>query len=173
VGRSESILGPYELFGTLLATDGKYIGPGHFGPLYDSCATYVSIHYYDRDAGGASKLDILKMTFSDGWPKLTRNFTFANCGASGIESPSQPDDDTFLNVYPNPATSGSLSVDLPDEFRDESVSVEIYSLDGKRLWQNVYNGSQTVTIDFALQKGIYFMQAKTRSKIYSHKLAIQ
>jgi arabinan endo-1,5-alpha-L-arabinosidase len=173
VGRSDTIVGPFELFRTLLRTEDKYIGPGHFGPLYDSCVTYVSIHYYDRDAGGASKLDILKMTFSDGWPELTRDFTFANCGASGIWSPSQPEEDAFLHVYPNPAASSSLSVDLPDEFRNESVSIEIYSLDGKRLWQNEYIGNPTVTIDFTLQKGIYFLQAKTRSKICSQKLAVQ
>lgn len=172
-GRSENILGPYELFGTLLATDGRYIGPGHFGPLYDSCATYVSIHYYDRDAQGASKLDILKMTFSDGWPKLTRNFTFADCGATGIQMPSEPDDDAFLNVYPNPAANGPFSVTLPDEFTNGTVSVEIYSFDGKKLWQKEYTGNQTVTIDFTLQKGIYFLQAKNRSKIFSQKLTVE
>ncbi|WP_290603402.1 RICIN domain-containing protein [Janthinobacterium sp.] len=29
---------------------------------------------------GAAKLDILKMTYGDGWPSLTRNFTVASCG---------------------------------------------------------------------------------------------
>ena len=55
-----------------------------------------------------------------------------------------------------------LSVDLPDEFRNERVTVEIYSLDGKKIWQNEYSGNQTMTIDFALQKGIYFLQAKSQ-----------
>jgi arabinan endo-1,5-alpha-L-arabinosidase len=173
VGRSENILGPYEGFGTLLQTDGRYIGPGHFGPLYDSCATYVSIHYYDGNAGGASKLDILKMTFYDQWPELTRNFTFANCGATGIHMPSEPDDDAFLNVYPNPSAKGPLSVDLPDEFTNGTVSVEIFSLDGKQLWQNNYTGIQTVNIDFTLKKGIYLLQVKSGSKICAQKLAVQ
>jgi hypothetical protein len=173
VGRSENILGPYEGFSTLLQTDGRYIGPGHFGPLYDSCATYVSIHYYDRNAGGASKLDILKMTFSDGWPELTRDFTFANCGASGIQSPSLSDDNASLNVYPNPAANGPLTVYLPDEFMNETVSVEIYSLDGKQLWRTEYSGSHTVTIEFTLKKGIYLLQAKNASRICTQKLAVQ
>jgi arabinan endo-1,5-alpha-L-arabinosidase len=173
VGRSQNLLGPYEGFNTLLSTEGRYIGPGHFGPLYDSCATYVSIHYYDRDAGGVSKLDILKMTFSDGWPHLTRNFTFADCGASAIEMHSQSNNERFLNVYPNPATGGSVSVDIPEEFTDEAFTLEIYSIDGKRILQNKVAGGQTVNIDFALKKGMYFLQAENGSRIYSQKLAVQ
>jgi arabinan endo-1,5-alpha-L-arabinosidase len=173
VGRSENILGPYSGFGTLLQTDGRYIGPGHFGPLYDSCATYVSIHYYDGNAGGASKLDILKMTFYDGWPELTRDFSFADCDASAIESPSALDENAFLNVYPNPAPNGPLTVYLPEEFGHETVSVEIYGLDGKQIWQKDCTGDQTVTIDFNLKKGIYILQAKNRSRVRSQKLAIQ
>jgi arabinan endo-1,5-alpha-L-arabinosidase len=173
VGRSENILGPYFGFGTLLQTDGRYIGPGHFGPLYDSCAIYVSIHYYDGNAQGASKLDILKMTFYDGWPELTRDFTFADCGTSGIEPSSPSDDIPFLNVYPNPSSNGPLTVDLPDEFRNENVSVDIYSLDGKKIWQNDCTGNQTVIIDFTLKKGIYLLQAKSGSKVFSQKLAVQ
>jgi hypothetical protein len=173
VGRSENILGPYFGFGTLLQTDGRYIGPGHFGPLYDSCATYVSIHYYDGNAGGASKLDILKMTFVDGWPELTRDFSFADCGTSGIEPTFQPDDKAFLNVYPNPAVNGPLIVDLPDDFGNETVSVEVYSLDGKQIWQNNFNGDQTVNMDFVPKKGIYLLQATSGLKVFSQKLAVQ
>ena len=79
----------------------------------------------------------------------------------------------FLNVYPNPAAHGPLHVDLPDGFRGETASLEIYSFDGKKLWQKEYTGKQTVTIDFTLQKGIYFLQAKSGSKIFSQKLAVE
>ena len=82
VQRATSITGPYS--GTRLImpnVDGKYKGPGHIGVLKQDGCNYVSTHYYDLSDGGNAKLDILRMTYSSGWPVLTRNFTnFAGCG---------------------------------------------------------------------------------------------
>jgi len=89
VGRSTSITGPYlSQTGvnlnsgdgtTVLSRSGKYIGPGHFGLLREGNCNYVSTHYYDGNNNGNPKLDILHMTFSNGWPTLTRNFTVGSC----------------------------------------------------------------------------------------------
>jgi arabinan endo-1,5-alpha-L-arabinosidase len=89
VGRATSITGPYlnQSGGnlnstdgtTVLATSGKYIGPGHFGLLREGSCNYVSTHYYDGNDNGNAKLDILSLTFSNGWPTLTRNFTVGTC----------------------------------------------------------------------------------------------
>jgi arabinan endo-1,5-alpha-L-arabinosidase len=39
------------------------------------------MHYYDLTDNGNAKLDIQRMTYSNGWPVLTRNFTdFNGCG---------------------------------------------------------------------------------------------
>ncbi len=84
-GRSTSPTGPYlDKAGvdlnngggtTVLSKSGKYIGPGHFGLLREGGNNFVSIHYYDGEANGAAKLDILTMkTGSDGWPFLTRDW---------------------------------------------------------------------------------------------------
>lgn len=91
VGRATSITGPYVNRSggnlnstdgtTVLATSGKYIGPGHFGLLREGSCKYVSTHYYDGNDNGNAKLDILSLTFSNGWPSLTRNFTVGACAA--------------------------------------------------------------------------------------------
>ena len=63
--------------GATLASDGIYIGPGHFGYLNNYGQDLASIHYYDgRTADGwPSRIDLLKLTFDDaGWPVLSRNF---------------------------------------------------------------------------------------------------
>lgn len=81
VSRSTSIFGAYSGTRTLLPNvDGKYKGPGHVGLLRQDGCDYVSTHYYDLNDNGNAKLDLLKMTFSGGWPTLTRNFTVGTCG---------------------------------------------------------------------------------------------
>ena len=78
VQRASSVTGPYSGTRTALPNlDGKYKGPGHIGVLKQDGCNYTSVHYYDVNDNGAAKLDILKMTYSGGWPSLTRNFTGA------------------------------------------------------------------------------------------------
>lgn len=86
-GRSTSPTGPFldkngvSLWNyggsTVLMTDGKYIGPGHFGYYYNNGQHLASIHYYDgtTSTGWPARLDLLQMTFSNGWPVLSRNFS--------------------------------------------------------------------------------------------------
>jgi arabinan endo-1,5-alpha-L-arabinosidase len=81
VGRAAHITGPYTdrsgadmMNGAaeqLLATSGRYIGPGG-GTAFAQGAGYLYVyHYYDGDDGGASKLQVRPVTFgSDDWPTL-------------------------------------------------------------------------------------------------------
>lgn len=82
VQRASSISGPYSGTRTALPNvDGKYKGPGHIGVLKQDGCNFTSIHYYDLSDSGNAKLDILRMSYSGGWPVLTRNFTdFSGCG---------------------------------------------------------------------------------------------
>jgi arabinan endo-1,5-alpha-L-arabinosidase len=81
VARATSVWGPYQEERSLLPNQsGNYKGPGHVGVLKDSGCQYVSTHYYDLNDGGNAKLDLLKMSFSSGWPSLSRNFSVASCG---------------------------------------------------------------------------------------------
>lgn len=88
VGRSTNVNGPYGDFRTLLPVkEGKYIGPGHFSLYRDTCVNYVTTHFYNGEANGFAQYDILRMKMIDGWPILSRNFSFDNCEV--ILSPSQ------------------------------------------------------------------------------------
>lgn len=82
VARSSGVTGPYtDERSALPNEDGKYKGPGHIGVLKQDGCHYVSTHYYDLTDNGAAKLDILSMTYSGGWPSLTRNFdSITSCG---------------------------------------------------------------------------------------------
>ncbi|MBW8898637.1 MAG: family 43 glycosylhydrolase, partial [Massilia sp.] len=82
VQRATDVRGPYSGTRTILpVTDGKYRGPGHIADLRQDGCHFVSTHYHDLSDNGNAKLDILRMTYSGGWPVLTRNFTdFAGCG---------------------------------------------------------------------------------------------
>jgi arabinan endo-1,5-alpha-L-arabinosidase len=81
VGRGSHITGPYtDKNGTdmmtgaaeqLLASEGRYIGPGG-GTAFAHGPGYLYVyHYYDGDDGGASKLQVRPITFdASDWPVL-------------------------------------------------------------------------------------------------------
>ncbi len=81
VGRAAHITGPYTdrsgadmMNGAaeqLLATSGRYIGPGG-GTAFAQGTGYLYVyHYYDGDDGGASKLQVRPVAFGDDdWPTL-------------------------------------------------------------------------------------------------------
>lgn len=75
VGRAADITGPYlDSWGNdmrynggdeLLSTRGAMIGPG--GQSYSN--GHLAYHYYDADSGGAPRLDIRRLAWTeDGWP---------------------------------------------------------------------------------------------------------
>ena len=81
VGRADRIEGPYRdkegkamLEGgdlLLLATTGRFIGPGGQEAVRTSKGDMLAYHYYDGDAAGASKLQFSPILWSkDGWPEL-------------------------------------------------------------------------------------------------------
>ena len=81
VGRAERIEGPYldrdgkamlDGGGTLmLATTGRFIGPGGQEAVRTSKGDMLAYHYYDGADAGASKLQLAPIRWSpDGWPGL-------------------------------------------------------------------------------------------------------
>ncbi|HEX7599670.1 MAG TPA: arabinan endo-1,5-alpha-L-arabinosidase, partial [Polyangia bacterium] len=80
-GRASAITGPYTnkagaamasgAADQMLATSGRYIGPGG-GTAFRNGDNYLyAFHYYDGDANGASKLQIRPINFgTDDWPTL-------------------------------------------------------------------------------------------------------
>jgi arabinan endo-1,5-alpha-L-arabinosidase len=80
VGRSKDVRGPYldkegkdlrQGGGALvLASEGRFVGPGHPGILQEGERSYLSYHFYDGDDFGRPRLAIRRLEWSDGWPKV-------------------------------------------------------------------------------------------------------
>ena len=81
VGRADRIEGPYldkagkdlrEGGGSLLqAGSGRFIGPGGQEPVQTDKGDMLAYHYYDANDGGAAKLQLSPLGWSDdGWPEL-------------------------------------------------------------------------------------------------------
>jgi arabinan endo-1,5-alpha-L-arabinosidase len=81
VGRADRIEGPYRdrdgrdmLDGggsLMLATTGRFIGPGGQEAVKTSRGDWLAFHYYDGDGAGAAKLQFSPLHWtSDGWPEL-------------------------------------------------------------------------------------------------------
>ncbi|MFF4499638.1 arabinan endo-1,5-alpha-L-arabinosidase [Streptomyces sp. NPDC001401] len=79
VGRSASVTGPYVdstgkpmLEGggdLLLASHGRYIGPGGESVFRDHGQDWLAYHYYDADDSGTPKLGLNRLNWTpDGWP---------------------------------------------------------------------------------------------------------
>lgn len=134
VGRSSNVFGPYSGFNLLLGSSGKYIGPGHVGLVERGDCDYVSVHYYDGNDNGNAKLDILKLTYSNGWPQLTRNFSLTDdcspaCTPSVITpyaqvdggswsqtGSAQLDEGQMVKFGPHPTQGGNWSWTGPNAF---------------------------------------------------------
>lgn len=86
MGRSRNVTGPFldnmgiamlEGGGKLfLGSNGRQIGPGHFGllDLGDGVEKFSCHYEADLDRGGASVLDIRPLLWRDGWPAAGENF---------------------------------------------------------------------------------------------------
>ena len=87
VGRSKNVTGPFlDNMGIdmlkgggklVVAANGRYIGPGHFGRevLGDDVEKFSCHYEADLDRGGRSILDIRALLWKDGWPVAGENFT--------------------------------------------------------------------------------------------------
>ena len=79
VGRANRITGPYRDRKGLdlkagggsvfLATEGRFIGPGHAGVFRQGTSEFLSYHFYDGNREGQSALAIRRLQWNaDGWP---------------------------------------------------------------------------------------------------------
>jgi len=80
-----------------------------------------------------------------------------------------------LSVYPNP-TTGAFTVGFTAK-RNESVSLEVLSVDGRVLWQtqaNTHTGSNSIKVqDVQLPSGIYMVRLKTSAGDLGRKLMVK
>jgi arabinan endo-1,5-alpha-L-arabinosidase len=135
VGRSTSPTGPYlDKSGkqtnsgggtTILKTQSRFIGPGHFGFLSENGKEYISYHYYDANQNGASKLKISTLSWEDGWPVV--NTDFDPCApVTTVNSKKVKNQLDFNITY----TDGKLSF-LSE--KKGSINIQLFTLSGKMV----------------------------------------
>ncbi|WP_052573267.1 arabinan endo-1,5-alpha-L-arabinosidase [Haloferula sp. BvORR071] len=83
VGRSKDITGPYKDKdgadmkagggSAFLASDGRFIGPGHASIFVAKGKEMLVHHFYDKDRRGRSDLRMLPMEWKDGWPMVEKD----------------------------------------------------------------------------------------------------
>ncbi len=173
VGRSTNVTGPFDGWRTILETEGRYIGPGHFSLLRKNGFNYVSIHYYDKNANGSSMLDILKMTMEDGWPVLTRDFDFVESTGLDIKSLSDRGAGNPFVIYPNPAGEAGFFIEFPGFDSVVPVTVGIYSAGGRQLFNKEFDRPKSIQIKNSFKDGIYLVSVKIGLEIYTRKVIIQ
>ena len=157
MGRSTSPTGPYLDQGgvdmwnyggsTVLTTDGIYIGPGHFGYYNNYGQNLATIHYYDGTSanGWPARLDILEMSFNNGWPTFNRNFSLADEPTGPLANGRV----TFTSVH-----SGKL-LEVASGSHDDGANVV--------QWEN--NGSANQQWDIVnLNNGYYSIRAAHSGK---------
>ena len=80
IGRSERRTGPYlDKNGTpmtegggslLLKKEGRFIGPGHAGIFSEGGRDWFSYHFYDEERDGLPWVEIRRLQWEAGWPKV-------------------------------------------------------------------------------------------------------
>ena len=83
-----------------------------------------------------------------------------------------------LELYPNPTSTGEVTLKLNSNFMDKNASLELYSLRGKRLVKqnlSVVEGvnSFNLKIGQTLTSGIYLIRVSTNNYIKTIKLIVE
>ena len=67
--------------------------------------------------------------------------------------------DKKVSIYPNPVTNGELSVSFSSQ-SNENISIELYTMDGRRLFQKNYNNNEEVIkLNMnGISSGVYFLK---------------
>jgi arabinan endo-1,5-alpha-L-arabinosidase len=142
MGRSASPTGPFfdkdsvntnENGGTVfLQSDGRLIGPGHFGFGEDR----LTYHYYDGGANGAAKLKIATLQWENGWPVAVYNRV-----GSLADS---------IYVITNYYSKKVLEIENADTLNGTSVVQNTETMDTSQHWSITYTGNGYYKISPAL-----------------------
>ncbi len=93
----------------------------------------------------------------------------AGSSASGLTSTQKALTEDLFKVFPNPA-SDIIRIDLNNS--REAMNLEIMNIEGKALFQELINTSQSISLDF-LSSGIYFIKMETEDQIQNTKLIVE
>lgn len=76
-----------------------------------------------------------------------------------------------FNLYPNPS-DGSFTIDLSDLPIQDLVHIEIFSLDGKRVYNQLYSNTNSITFTDRLSRGVYMINLTSEEWTVTQKLIV-
>ncbi|MBN1601341.1 MAG: arabinan endo-1,5-alpha-L-arabinosidase [Chitinispirillaceae bacterium] len=177
VGRSTSPTGPYlDKNGkstssgggtTILKTQGRYIGPGHFGFFTENGKEYMSYHFYDKNQNGASKLKISTLSWKDGWPEV--NTDFNPCTPVAINNCIEVKRNGPFNAG---YADGKITFFMEKE---SSVNMHLFTVSGKVVLSTVSRGAKAGVNHLqlnacTLSRGLYLFVLEQNSGLKYEKL---
>lgn len=78
-----------------------------------------------------------------------------------------------ISVYPNPSDDGNININFPTTYQNKNVSLKIYSIDGKMIFEKNIEKLNTPTLKLSiLQKGFYVLQTEIENTFSTNKLII-
>ena len=76
-----------------------------------------------------------------------------------------------VNLYPNPAYGGKFSIEFPET--SQTVNINIFDMQGKMLYERVFDNSGKLDIDSGLKSGIYIVKAFSEGFSVTKKLIVR
>ncbi|MBN2166126.1 MAG: RICIN domain-containing protein [Marinilabiliaceae bacterium] len=140
-------------------------------------------YYFITNRGTGMRLDGYGETSNGSTLKQYMNTTHVNAQwsivnlKSATAEPTPPTTTTITNdnitVFPNPSVNGSFNIDISQIENKEIVNVEIYSYDGKKVFNQEYYDETEINLNLSLNKGIYIVVIKHGDLVTSKKLTVQ
>lgn len=76
-----------------------------------------------------------------------------------------------VNLYPNPAYGGKFSIEFPET--SQTVNINIFDMQGKMLYERVFDNSGKLDMDSGLKSGIYIVKAFSEGFSVTKKLIVR
>ncbi len=77
-----------------------------------------------------------------------------------------------FSIYPNPS-DGSFTLDLTRLAGSSIISLEIYSIEGKRIFNRNYTNTKTIAFTNLLNSGMYFVKISNGNRMVTQKLIVK
>ena len=77
-----------------------------------------------------------------------------------------------FHIYPNPS-EGSFKIELFDLAGNQEINLDIYSIDGKLVYSNIYKNTNTIAFTNLLNSGIYQVKITIGNKVITKKLIVK
>ncbi|QNP52198.1 T9SS type A sorting domain-containing protein [Hymenobacter qilianensis] len=81
---------------------------------------------------------------------------------------------TEVSIYPIPAIRGSFTVELGGKKTGGAVTVQIFNLQGRSVYQRKFAPQQSkVAVEAALAPGVYLVQVQQAGKLLNQKVTVE